>query len=347
MEWQSSIVPGYSPDGKPIISVIAKRTYLLSQNRVIIADDQVSIQSSDIPSDPQNPLNCEMLYESDTVAYKPKTDVVVLCKAHAPNGKPVRMLETAVSIGPLVKKILTFGNRKIENRFMKGLTFTDPEPFTSIDISYSNAYGGRAVMRDGSIVPYPPNPLGKGFHFKGTLEDADQIQVPNCEDINSQLQPEHLLITKYEEWKNLPVPASYGWTRQFFFPRYTYAGIIPEMLSGTTEKAPDLNTNTPKMDFRFYQGASEGMGDFLLNGNEPVKLYGLDPEYPVFEFKLPGDIPGMSLCIGDEKIPLPPQLQTVFIDKESGGMILVWRGFKEGSLMNFAERGRVVSCLVD
>jgi hypothetical protein len=347
MEWQASIVPGYSPEGKPIISVIAKRTYLISQNRAIIADDQVPVQSSDIPSDPQNPMNCEMLYESDTIAYKPKTDVVVLCKAHASQGTTVCELETAVSIGPLNKKIMVYGNRKIENRFMKGLTFTDPEPFTSIDISYSNAFGGRAVMRDGGIVAYPPNPLGKGFHFKATLESADQIQVPNCEDIDSPLAPEHLLIAKFEEWKDLPVPASYGWTRQFFFPRYTYAGIIPEMLSGTTQKAPELNPNTPRLDFRFYQGASEGMGDFLLNGNEPVKLYGLDPEYPVFEFKLPGDIPKISLCIGDEKFPLQPQLQTVFIDKESGGMILVWRGFKECSLVNYAERGRIVSSLVD
>jgi hypothetical protein len=88
------------------------------------------------------------------------------------------------------------------------------------------------------------------------------------------------------------------------------------------------------------------MSTFLLKGNEPVKLFGMDPKYPIFEFKLPGDIPKMSLCIGDETFPLQPQLQTVFIDKENNTLIMVWRGCKEGSLLAEAQQGRVVEGVV-
>lgn len=328
MDWQSALVPGKGPEGKSIISVIAKRTYEITPGNIFHATEQLPLNSADIPADPSDLYYSENLAETDLVAYKPFTDIVVLGKAYSPKGKKAFHLECEVLVGPAKKTIKVFGERKVESKLMRGLYFTDPIPFEEMDIGFSNAYGGRAKSKDGTLYPFPPNPLGKGFYLKGGFEEYSEIVVPSVEHPESPIEPENLICDKFDDWKNAPKPASFGWTKQGFFPRFTYAGVIPE-LPGALAAGFEINPNLPKLNLRFFQGASEGLCNHVLKGDEHVKLTYLDPENPVFEFDLLGEKPAITITIGSEKCGLEPVLQTLLIFKEFNLMTMVWRGSKE------------------
>jgi hypothetical protein len=143
------------------------------------------------------------------------------------------------------------------------------------------------------------------------------------------------VLSQFEKWTDAPKPASFGYTRRNFYPRYTYAGIIPEMLQGTAEQYNKLKGNNsgtnapPKLDFRVYQGASDGLWGAELRGDEQVQLDYLDKSEPNFLFKLPGDIPEMKIDIGGGNVNLNPALHTVYIDMTKKSLTMLWRGSVE------------------
>ena len=325
MNWQTAMVPGYAPDGKPVLSVLAKKTYLLQSEKIVPAGKQFPLNISDTPSDPSNPLYSETVTESDLVAFKQNTDIVVHAKAHSPKGKKAYFLDCEIVIGPVNKKIRVFGHRKIESRLIGGIKFTCPVPFEKQETGWAHTYGGVARLKKGIFYPFPPNPIGTGFNLKGGIQDYSQIKVPCCEDPDFPVEPQDLILRRFSDWKKAPKPVSFGWTKPTFFPRFTFAGVFPE-LSGASGADYKINPQLPALDFRFYQGASEGLCDCLLQGIEHVKLIYMDPQQPVFEFDLPDDKPVISLFVGNSCIELTPVLQTLFIDKESSSLFMVWRG---------------------
>lgn len=325
MNWQSTIIQGKDSSGRPIVSVIAKRTYEIAQGKIASSSSQVPLFANDIPSDPLDQFYSENLAETDLIACKPFTDVIVLGKAYTPMGKRAYHLDCQVQVGLLSKVIRAFGERKIESKMMRGLTFTDPVPFEEIEIGYSNAYGGQAKSKDGTLYSFPPNPIGKGFYLKGGFENYSEINVPHLEDPEYPLEPDFMVLDKFDDWKNVPKPVSFGWTKQRFFPRFTYAGITPEF-SGVFTSGYTINPNLPKFDTRYFQGASDGLCNVVLQGNEPVKISYLDPVYPLFEFQLPDERPVIAInCSGDIK-SVDSVLQTVVIDMEEKLVCTVWRG---------------------
>lgn len=322
MNWQAMLVPGNTPDGKSILSLIVKRTYNISTEKLHVSLQQIPLCSADITSDPQNQLSSETLAESDLIAFKPKTDVVVLSKAYAPEGKWAYSINCEVDIGQIHKEIRVFGDRRLESKIIRGLQFSDPVPFESKALGYMHSYGGKIKTNDGLILHYPPNPIGRGFCLKATRNKISTIDVPTCEDPEHPLKPSDLIVDKYKNWCRAPKPVSFGWTKASFFPRYTYA-MIEDKNNFSTEN------NVHQMDFRFFQGASDGMCDHVLLGKEHVKLTFMDPKHPIFEFDLPGDRPVLLLSLDGEELELEPVLHTVLIDKEKGTVSIVWRGFRE------------------
>ncbi len=320
MNWQTAIIPGFSPDDKPILSVLAKKTYSICDQQVIPAQKQPPLNTSDICIGPANPLYSEILEESDLVPYKQNTDIVVLSKAYSPKGKRAFYLDCEIQIGPVHKKIRVFGDRKIKSGLFRGIRFTDPIPYQQKELGWTNAYGGIAKSKDGTLFPYPPNPIGKGFNLKGGFKNYSEILVPNLEDPEIPLQPHELILRKFDDWKKAPKPVNFGWIKHGFFPRFTFA-------------------TSPKLDFRFFQGAPEGLCNRRLQGDEHVKLIYMDPQKPVFEFDLPNEKPVITLTVNNSPVELAPVLQTLLINKENNSLFLVWRGSIHHNLMESAEYG--------
>jgi hypothetical protein len=179
-----------------------------------------------------------------------------------------------------------------------------------------------AKSKSGTLFPFFPNPIGRGFSIKGGFKDLPEIQAPNFEDPASPLTAESLIVDKFEDWTKAPKAASFGWTRRDFYPRYTYCGVPPLFLEG----AANTTTATPRMDLRFFQGASEGLYGVKLRGNEPVTLKYFDPDAPVVQFALPGEKPVMLADLGNGRTELAPEVQTVVIDMDNKQLSMVWRG---------------------
>lgn len=338
MDWQCTIIPGHAPDGKSILSVLAKRTYHLIPGQIKPIKNQFTLNNSEILSDPANPFNSEVLTESDLVAYKQKTDVVVNSKVYAPKGKKAINLVCEISIGTIQKKMRVFGNRNITSSLIKGLRYTDPLPFEQQQTGWTQTYGGMAKSKDGIIYCFPPNPIGKGFYLKKGFRDYSEIIVPCCEDPDHPVEPHDLILQKFENWKKAPKPVSFGWTKPGFFPRFTYAGMPPGF-PGAFDSGYKVNPSLPKLDFRFFQGAADGLGDYLLNGDEHVKLTFMDPLKPIFEFDLPNSKPSIAITIDNQIFEPDPVLQTVYIDKENDYLFMVWRGSILYDRANLIENG--------
>ena len=335
--WHKAFIPSGKPDGTPILSVLAKKSYTIAPGAVTECDEYVPLVENDVFAEPDNPLYSDVVAENDHIPFKPFTDVVVTGKAYAPRGKRAYHLDVGIAVGQLKKTIRVFGERTVESRALRGLQITAPQPFTEMTLGYRRAYGGIARDKKGTLMTFYPNPIGTGFALKGGFEEASQLRVPNIEDPAAPVTTDNLVLDDFEKWPEAPKPASLGWTRRNFYPRYTYAGVLPEYLAAAeknrdemAKKYPQLaNAPMPKMDFRVYQGASDGLWGGPLKGNEPVRLTYLDPDNPTFDFQLPGETPLITLDTGEGAKQLPAVLQTVFINKEKNLLSLVWRGCVE------------------
>src|SRR6266436_2489784 len=141
------VLPGQSPDGKYVLSLLLKRTYDIVPDGVCSrADADRALIPGDVPW--SDPMNSSVRYESDFIPFKLATDVVCNARAYAPRGKPTTSCMVALQVGDKRKEILVIGDRVA--RFVKDSPpeFTEPEPFVNMDLRYELAYGGIDVYSD-------------------------------------------------------------------------------------------------------------------------------------------------------------------------------------------------------
>src|SRR5690348_16445946 len=136
-----ALVPGQTPDGQHVLSIILKRTYIVSRSgRCVRADKEHKVLSADKHYD--DPMNTSVECAADFIPFKIATDVVVNGAAYAPRGRPVQELVATVIVGEARKDVRVVGDRT--SVFRPGGTpeFTDPVPFATMPLRYELAYGG-------------------------------------------------------------------------------------------------------------------------------------------------------------------------------------------------------------
>jgi hypothetical protein len=332
------VLPGQAPDGSYILSVLVKRTFDIGPGGACMpADDDVPLVPGDVHWD--DPMNSSVRYESDFVPFKLATDVVLNGMVHAPGGAPTTSCTVALQIGQRRMAVAVTGDRVA--RYVAGAlpVFTDPVPFTSMELRYERAYGGTDVYSDLKIpYPYPRNPLGRGFVVSNLPQSVDDLALPNLEDPAALLAPASLCLESYPEWDTRPMPAGFGWVPKTWVPRALLAGIMPadrpveqelrkafaELLSGDDRKAY-LKHGIRDMDFRFFNGAPALYDEQYLRGGEVVVTENLTPEGRL-QFRLPTEAPRIGLDIGEGVSEPEVVLQTAMIRMEDRQVDLVWRG---------------------
>lgn len=332
------VLPGQTPQGEPILSVLVKRTYDIAPGkRCVRAMRDRKLIPGDVPWG--NPLNTCVRYESDFVPFKLGTDVVLDGQVHAPSGIATTSCEVTLQVADRRKQVLVIGDRVA--RFVKDKTpvFTDPKPFAAMELRYERAYGGTDVFSDKStIYAYPRNPRGCGFVVANAEQSVDNLALPNLEDPNNRLTPERLCVGDYGKWQNQPMPMGLGWFPKTWLPRAGFAGIMPgdratekELRAAYAQLVPPhqreayVKNGIPDMDFRFFSGASPGLDLPYLTGKEEIAARNLSPE-GLLSFYLPGECPRMGLDIGAGIQEPNVVLQTVMIHMEQRQVDLVWRG---------------------
>jgi len=336
MTWRTKLVPGHAPDGAPVVSVLAKRTYALRPGEPARSEPGPGIDWVEVDEywDSNNPVLDAVKLESELVAWKPCTDVVVVGRAHAPRGKRARFFDCGIRIGAFGKVVRVFGDRKVQLKTM-GFDFTDPEPFDSMPLHYGRAFGGRHRGPDGNEWIYPRNPVGKGFVVAPQPEDLANLVLPNLENPAQLLLPQTLALKSFERWKDAPEPWALGCTSRNFHPRSTLAGLqgeqVVEAETVRLRNAAASNSDSPLppvpvMNADYFCSASKGLSTPHLRGDETVHLLYLDADRPQFEFRLPGEQPKIHLDVGNGTEWMEPVLQNVVIYKGTDQLTLVWRG---------------------
>lgn len=270
------------------------------------------LRFADVPWEIDKPES--IAFPADICLHKPGTDVVIVAKAYAPQGKPVPSFDVRVEVGPLQKSLVVFGRRLwVEG----GSGLTPPAPISEIEMRYEHAWGGRDDT-PGPLVEEPRNPLGTGI----TRSPAALTHklAPNIEDPSYPIR----------NARTRPPPAGIGAVGRAWEPRRRYAGTYDD--TWRTFKAPLLPDD---FDDRFNHCASAGLiADPPLRGGEAVRLLNLKPSGGALTFELPR----VNLVIearvpGSEPVIKRPHLDTVVLDLYETGpdkpvtVEMVWRMF--------------------
>jgi hypothetical protein len=260
--------------GRAKLTVIVKATFLIPGHGAVRAPDQLPLLARDKTHDEENPA-ATVRFESDQIPFKPRADVVLVGRAHAPLGRAVTELDVSLRVGALIRTIRVFGDRKW--RFFPVPAVTAPKPFVTMDLTYERAFGGI----DGPGAKYcPENLVGKGFIGKQALECIQDKPLPNLED------PRHLIRTT----NSCPWPVGFGFYGRGWQPRLTLAGTYDERYR--KERAPAL-----PLDFSYavFNGAHPDLQvEGYLRGDEEVELENLSPQGRV-RFRLTGVRPQITV----------------------------------------------------
>ena len=351
------------PDGRPLLAAVVKRSYVMGEQGLSLADEQVPLVVEPEVEVADEALPSWLRDDTDLLAPKPATDVVVLGAAHAP--EPTEALDVSVAVGRSARRLRVQGPRHVEIGDHGRPVFSSPEPFASVELSPHNAYGGRdrfalwvreqddqgrrlidlpEQLRPQETVwlyEYPRNPVGKGFFIDVELgARLDGAPLPQIEDPGDLLTPERLLLPAPTAWIDAPIPGLLGWVHHSWFPRLVrYVGRMldhdpPErgLREASFADGDDLELDLepaaePRVSPRALQGASAGLAVERLRGDELVVLEHLHPRRPHIELSLPAERPSFRLRPTNVASLSPPAiLQTVRLEPDRERLSLTWVG---------------------
>ena len=216
------------------------------------------------------PGQSSLLYESDLLHTKLRTDVILHGHAYAPGGKYATQVDVAIKVSNISKRLCVFGDRYWERGLM-GMKMTRSKPFEKMPIVYERAFGGWDQKSD-NLKKHswePRNPIGTGFAVE-TKHLVGQ-NLPNVE------YPKSLISS----WKQRPCPAGFGPVAGNWQPRLQLAGTYDKKWE--EERLPLIPED---FDERFYQCAPEDQQVPFLKGGELVELCNLTPN-GLLRFRLP------------------------------------------------------------
>lgn len=95
-----------------------------------------------VPEHFGEPGQSSLRQDSDLLALRPATDIVLDAEAHAPGGQPAATVTTSLRVGDLRKTLRVHGERVYFLGPIGELATTSARPFTQRPIRYEAAYGG-------------------------------------------------------------------------------------------------------------------------------------------------------------------------------------------------------------
>jgi hypothetical protein len=335
------ISTGRDDGGQWIFSVLVKRTYdLLTGVPLKRAEEDRPLQKVDAYWEMGDAQTSTVQFEGELTPFKKLTDIVFIGKVMSPGGKPVAQMDVGIQVEGLATKVIrVIGDRHCLHRNGAAPQFTDPKPFTEIDLRYDFAYGGKDVVSDPSQpFEYPRNGRGRGFAIQNLKDQIHEMPLPNFEDPLDLLTPDRIVLEDVENWVRQPMAMGLGYYPRTCYPRSFFAGAIPpHILTGTVTReelmgfvqenhiALARGLKFPSFQSHFMQGASPGLFVPRLKGTETLKLRGLTAE-GLLTFALPGDAPAMSADFGKGCQDLEAVLDTVCIRGQDRQVDMIWRG---------------------
>jgi hypothetical protein len=355
----TSMVTSYAGlDGRSYLAVVAKRRYAFRhEGRAEPVAEEAPIHSMFEHGPAVDGEAGPLVHEADIVTgLKPATDVLLRGCAHSHRG-PAPAVSAGLRVGPAAKVVQVWGDRRISLGQGGALTFTAPEPFTSMPLTWERAYGGRDAYVEsnqpdepdpgvmsrrlaaglGSLA-YPRNGYGRGFFVDIDRERLAGAAVPNLDDAADPVRPDRMLVPDYLDWIDCPVAACFEPIDVFTFPRALF--FLPAAFNAPKRPIHEVATGVlghvdlarmkrfdGNVHPRALNCAPAGLAAHRLYGGERVQLWNLHREREMFELDLPGDRPRLLLePPGVAAREVDAQLQTVMIEPEIDRVTLTWAG---------------------
>ncbi|MBL8300004.1 MAG: DUF2169 domain-containing protein [Rhodanobacteraceae bacterium] len=296
--------------GRRYLVAIAKATFDFPEapgGELSLAKDQMPILGADV-FDGEAGLSTP-LFECDYVTVKARCDVTLRASACAPGGEAVRELDVAFRVAGCEKWARIVGDRTWQLGLL-GLTPSEPEPFTSMPITYGRAFGGSCEVH-GRVEAHLHNPVGRGYAGAHNNAPLRGQPLPNVE------QP-GVPVTRSDDSHR---PWSFGPIGRSWQPRVEFAGTYDEQWQ------EDIFPLLPAdFDDRFFQSAPSDQQIPFPIGGEDVRLLNLHSRYPQMYFQLPPlDLPMVVLGFDRRVHKLEPVVDSVIVDAEAERLVVVWR----------------------
>jgi hypothetical protein len=300
---------GFQRDGREMLIVIVKATYSLPESgeEAKLAPTQLPLIEADQFTG--EPGVSAPLYETDFAHIKRACDVLLIGSAYAPPGRAVTRLEVGLRVGSLVKQFAVIGPR-VWHRSVLSVAPGEPEPFTSLRITYDCAFGGidETQVERGRTETYLPNPVGRGYrrHF----DRIDGQPLPNTEEIRRPV----------DKPNGTYIPMAFSPIGRSWQPRARYAGTYDQAwLENVAPLWPD------DFDERYFQAAPPDQTMPYPQGGEPVVLLNLTPDGRR-AFRLPSvHVPMTFIPYQGEDITRDASLDTIVLEPDQNRFTLAWR----------------------
>ncbi|UYV13426.1 MAG: DUF2169 domain-containing protein [Phycisphaera sp.] len=281
------------------LSLIVRGTFKLVEGKPAEALEEQPAIGGDVLDDQDR-----LRYEGEFVPFKPKADLLLVGHCHTPSGQALQSCPVLFRVGQTERLLGVFGDRRWQKK-MLGLVpiRSDPEPFTTMSITYDRAFGGANSKA---------NPIGIGANSER------EHRLPNIEDPHDLIgSPTHS-----------PTPAGFGPLPRDWALRSGKLG---------TYRKDYLQTRWPwfpeDFDPTYWNAAPPPMQVDYLKGDERVYLQNLVADKPEFD----GTLPGLRVrCFvtrkpteesdeeGSQEVPM--HLDTLWVDTDEMVVTLVWRG---------------------
>jgi uncharacterized protein YjbI with pentapeptide repeats len=291
---------------EPEATIIVKGTFQIVPDGVATAVEETVDQlmlsgdvydESDEESDDERGGEC--VYASDFADFKLSGEVLFRGSCHTPHGRELRECPVMLKVGAWSKNLRVVGQRFWSDGLIE--SHTEPAPFTTMPIRWSNAFGGPASEA---------NPAGRGW---GTLE------LPTIEAAKGPVGSR----------SDRPEPGSLGPIN----PRWAARASKTGKEYGKRWLAARFPWFAEDFDWTYFNAApvDQRIAGYFA-GDEELVLQNLSPLAPIVKTRLPGIRPRVFVeddggSTGTRKRrEVPLVLDTVFVDGERGLVALVWRG---------------------
>jgi hypothetical protein len=261
--FDANLTVSFDRTGRESVVVVAKATFELPADPggdAVLAAEQLPLLTADEFG--PDPATDAPRFENDFAPFKPKCDVLVHGRAHAPQGAPVTSVGVGVLVGEWSKRLTAHGPR-IWLKSATGHRISDRRRFVTQEIGYDQAFGGVDPDPDdpARAASFEENPAGVGFYpHRTTLEG---LPLPNTaafgEVIEDRLGPHR--------------PMALGPLGRNWLPRRLYCGTYDEAWQQT--RMPFLPDD---FDSRYFQAAPPDQQIAFPHGGERIELVGLSPE---------------------------------------------------------------------
>ncbi|MBX3271625.1 MAG: DUF2169 domain-containing protein [Sandaracinaceae bacterium] len=288
--------------GSPLMLLVVKATYELQHGvaaRIAKAQDTCSGPRF-VDDDP----DLSLVYPGDFDPLKPTGECFLVGSCHPPGGR-ARASEVRFKCGAIDKRIAVFGDRHWEGSLLTRRA-SDPEPFTSMPLTWERAFGGSG---------FEPNPFGRGASPIETPEGS-RHPLPNLERPGALLdgpgaRPDPAVVSPIHPTAaaRLRLAGTYdeAWQRD----RFPYYPV---------DLHPDYFLSAPPdQRMRTYWA-----------GTETIGLGHLHPEHAWLECRLPGLRPRAFVerdrAAAGKLDEIHLKLDTIVVDAERLRVICLHRG---------------------